>query len=530
MRVEDALRIGELSKGNVIAGTDGASREILSIEVMEVPEVVTWISKGILVMTAFYSIREEPEKQIEVVKTLIEKEAAGIVVKIGRFVHNLPDAMIALANEHSFPIIAIPKDISYINVLTPLYERLYEEKLAEVDKSKNPFLEFERTDFPTVSHAVEYLSQLVDSPIYIEDFEGRLLYTSNEFYADKWRKTNLLFSKPNYSLYTQTLEAWRVEFHNTSHTHLELDGQRNQFILPLISKKNVYAVVHLLYKDKEKFKSIAPTYLKEVGHKLSEIILNEQLQLQKSRMQDIDFLEDLKEKLENQKIQNRAVILHFKSNQSDTSLYSAMSLLDYSCLYRKKLTNIVEQLTDYRTVIFEKYHHYFALLLCGDDSYQIILKKWNKLINEYNREFPGDDFRVSISQPFENSIMLDDKILSVKKTMDIGLKMRPEEFVYSRDKLGIYEILFNLTSDSSVLQFINDVLSDLLQADEELYKSLQVYLNENGNVSQASKKLYIHRRTMTYRLQKIQELLTMNLDNAEHRFILQFCIKIKESS
>lgn len=530
MRVEDALRIGELSKGSVIAGVEGTSRNIHSIEVMEVPEVVSWISKGILVMTAFYSIREDADKQIDVVKTLIEKEAAGIVVKLGRFVENLPDAMIALADEHSFPIIIIPKDISYINVLTPLYERLYEEKQVEIDKTHNPFQEFEVTDFPTVSHAIEYLSNLVDSSIYIEDFEGRLLYSSTEFHPDKWRKSNVLFSKPSYALYAQTLEQWRVDFHTASHSQLLLEGQRNQFIIPLAFKKKVFGIVHLLYKDKEKYMSVSSSHIKEIGNKLSEMILNEQLQLQKARMQDLAFLEDLNEKLENKNTKNRAVVVHYKSDQSNTSLYSVMSILDYSCFYRKKLSDIGERINDDETVIFEKYNHYFSLHMCADDSYQTIVKKWSEVIDAYNREFPGDDFRISISQPFVSPTMLDEKIRSVMKTMEIGLRMRPEEFIYSRDKLGIYEILFNLTTDPTVLEFTNEVLSDLRQTDEELYRSLQVYLNENGNVSQTSKVLFIHRRTMTYRLQKIQELLMMDLDNAEHRFILQFCIKIKELS
>src|SRR5699024_5895735 len=119
MEVKDALLKGELSEGTVIAGHRGLSRDIRSIEVMEVPEVVNWVRPGILIMTTFYSAKEEPLKQVEIVQTLIDKKAAGIVVKLGRFVDALPEEMVLLADAHDFPVITIPTQISYINVLTP---------------------------------------------------------------------------------------------------------------------------------------------------------------------------------------------------------------------------------------------------------------------------------------------------------------------------------------------------------------------------------------------------------------------------
>src|SRR5690625_5731994 len=95
---------------------------------MEVPEVVNWVRPGILIMTTFYSAKEEPLKQVEIVQTLIDKKAAGIVVKLGRFVDALPEEMVLLADAHDFPVITIQKQISYINVLIPLYEQFYTEK------------------------------------------------------------------------------------------------------------------------------------------------------------------------------------------------------------------------------------------------------------------------------------------------------------------------------------------------------------------------------------------------------------------
>ena len=128
MLVKEALLIGKLKKGNVIAGGKGLKREVNFVEVMEVPEVADWITPGILIMTTFYSIKDKPEKQIKVVRELINRKTAGLVIKLGRFIDKLPEEVIEMANQNNFPIISIPSEVSYIKILDPLYERLFNEK------------------------------------------------------------------------------------------------------------------------------------------------------------------------------------------------------------------------------------------------------------------------------------------------------------------------------------------------------------------------------------------------------------------
>ncbi|MGH2317059.1 PucR family transcriptional regulator [Planococcus sp. SE5232] len=528
MKIEDALRIGDLSKGSVAAGQEGLSNEILSIEVMEVPEVGSWISKGILMMTTFYSIRENPEKQIEVVTTLIEKEAAGIVVKLGRFVEGLPKKMIEIANEHSFPIIVIPKDVSYINVLTPLYERLYEEKKSIMDQTANPFSDFENSDFSTVENALNYLSDLTDSAVYIEDIEGKLLYVSSEFQSDKWRTSRHLFSEPEYESFSQMLERWRIDFQTNNFAEFKIDGQRSRYIIPLVSKSKVFGIIHLLHKDQEIFTFITDSHISSIGTEMAELVLKEQLLLQKEKMRDIELLSEFSSADRQLQEGEKAIVIYLKANTSDLRHYPRVSLLDYSCIYHRKLREFSKKMNAVESIIFEKYQHYYALVFYKDDHYQQVIGLWREGIEVYGQKYPKDQFRIAFSQSFDNPAELDERTRSAVKIMEIGLKIRPDESVYSHDKLGIYDILFGLTEDSKVINYAEMVLGEIMQKENELYESLKMYLDENGNVSKTAEKLFVHRRTMTYRIQRIQELLMMDLDNAEHRFILQFCIKIKE--
>ena len=68
------------------------------------------------------------------------------------------------------------------------------------------------------------------------------------------------------------------------------------------------------------------------------------------------------------------------------------------------------------------------------------------------------------------------------------------------------------------------------QADEtektEFLKTLAVYLSCERNITHAAKELFIHRNTLIYRLKKINEMLTADLDDPYTRDYIRFSIYI----
>lgn len=523
MDVRGALQIGELANSTIVAGHGGVGRSITSIEVMEVPEVISWVTPGILVMTTFYSIRHDERKQVEIVRTLIDKEAAGIVIKLGRFVDSIPIDMIAIASEKNFPIIIIPKSVSYINVLTPLYEKLYEEKQL-VESVNNPFAEFESKSYASLSVALDELNNIIGSPVYIEDMEGALIYSSKNFLPNGWRKSDALFAKPVYPSYSEVLVDWKTSLVTRDRTLLKIEGFRDCLILPLVSNQQVFATIHIPYVEKLHSIHMSSSQLKKLIAKLNELFMNEQLYLQKKR---IEHLEQLEEFSSREQDEAEYFVIRFQANWTEKLISSSPYLIDPSCLVLKELHGLLnDPLSDRSIIVFEKYYHFYAVVQCNSDEYSMIVGQLRKQMNEIY-----DDLYVAAGPLLGHRRLLDDAIRLVDKTMEIGRKLRKDETFYTYDKLGIYEILIGLTTDEHVQSYADTLLSPLLQGtNKELLDTLQMYLNENGNVTKTSEKLFIHRRTLTYRLQKIQELLNVNMDDAEIRFILQFCLKIKQLS
>ncbi len=106
-----------------------------------------------------------------------------------------------------------------------------------------------------------------------------------------------------------------------------------------------------------------------------------------------------------------------------------------------------------------------------------------------------------------------------------------QPIVYFKD-MGIYQVLFSIDDKEILYDLYNHMLSPLKLYDEqhnsELEKTLYYYLICDGSPQLMAKKLYMHRNTIHYRLNKIKELLNIDLSAYEERFPLMLAFYIKE--
>ena len=56
--------------------------------------------------------------------------------------------------------------------------------------------------------------------------------------------------------------------------------------------------------------------------------------------------------------------------------------------------------------------------------------------------------------------------------------------------------------------------------DTHLTETLHTYLLENGSIKETAKRLYLHRNTVIYRINKIRQITNLDLDHARIRFLL----------
>ncbi|WP_372813010.1 helix-turn-helix domain-containing protein [Paenibacillus sp.] len=117
-----------------------------------------------------------------------------------------------------------------------------------------------------------------------------------------------------------------------------------------------------------------------------------------------------------------------------------------------------------------------------------------------------------------------------QKTLAILYNRFPDKQFLSFHQLGSYTVLYNLADPHIVPLFLRAYLDPLLQygngKNRDLFNTLRVYLQTNGNIKDSSDRLFIHRSSFKYRLEKIREILQVDIDDAEQRFNIMLAYKL----
>lgn len=119
-----------------------------------------------------------------------------------------------------------------------------------------------------------------------------------------------------------------------------------------------------------------------------------------------------------------------------------------------------------------------------------------------------------------------------EKTINVLLKDKLGSDYALFDQLGSYTVLNTFKDDPTTAFFVRKYLRKLYLESQnnqvDFFKTLAVYLDNNGNITQTSKELYLHRSTLVYRLSKIQEILQLDIDDPKERFNLQLAYKLSD--
>ena len=116
------------------------------------------------------------------------------------------------------------------------------------------------------------------------------------------------------------------------------------------------------------------------------------------------------------------------------------------------------------------------------------------------------------------------------QAMQLGERLRLTNQFVEFQSLGIYRLLYDLEDQASVRQFTDEVMRPLVEYDQQnrgsLVKTVEAYFNHHGNISQTAESLFVHRNTLLYRMERIQELTGLQLDQANMRLALHLSLKL----
>ncbi len=113
--------------------------------------------------------------------------------------------------------------------------------------------------------------------------------------------------------------------------------------------------------------------------------------------------------------------------------------------------------------------------------------------------------------------------------IEVGKVFETEKNILSYDNLGIGRLIYQLPTTLCEM-FISEVFKrgTLESLDRETLMTIQCFFENNLNVSETSRKLFVHRNTLVYRLEKIKKITGLDLREFEHAITFKVALMVKK--
>jgi len=124
------LQLDCLRGATVLAGHEGLDRIVNRLNVMEVPDILPWVRPHELLLTTGYPLRSVPDTLPALVQELAHRELAGFGVKLGRYLDELPAAMLAEADRVGLPIVSLPDGVGFDDIINQVLTAVLNRQAA----------------------------------------------------------------------------------------------------------------------------------------------------------------------------------------------------------------------------------------------------------------------------------------------------------------------------------------------------------------------------------------------------------------
>ncbi len=96
--------------------------------------------------------------------------------------------------------------------------------------------------------------------------------------------------------------------------------------------------------------------------------------------------------------------------------------------------------------------------------------------------------------------------------------------------LGVYRLLSLLLETAELRSFYRETLGELAverYTNDEFIKTLEAFFDEDGNLSKTAQRLNVHRNTLLYRMERIEQIGGFDMENPETRLAVHLALKIR---
>ncbi|MGI5902291.1 MAG: PucR family transcriptional regulator [Desulfitobacteriia bacterium] len=131
VRIDLLIDLPDLAALKLVGGFKGTYRTVRWVHIIETTEVVSYVQNDELIILTGVAINNEASF-VELVHGLIKRNAAGLIVNIGKYFSKIPDCVLKIGEDNDFPIFELPWEISIADVTKTICETIVKRQLEEL--------------------------------------------------------------------------------------------------------------------------------------------------------------------------------------------------------------------------------------------------------------------------------------------------------------------------------------------------------------------------------------------------------------
>jgi len=136
---------------------------------------------------------------------------------------------------------------------------------------------------------------------------------------------------------------------------------------------------------------------------------------------------------------------------------------------------------------------------------------------------------IGVGTPARHLRELADKYKEAVIAIDVGKVFEADKSIISYESLGIGRLIYQLPTTLCEI-FLSEVFkrNPIEALDQETLFTIDKFFENSLNVSETSRKLFVHRNTLVYRLEKIKKITGLDLREFDHAIIFKVALMVKK--
>ncbi len=525
--IRELLDLDIMKNAKILSGLEGIDRRVTKMNVMEVPDILDWVTPGEFLLTTAYSIKDDIHQLDDLIPKLKKKKVAGIGIKTKRYIEEIPQSIIDWSNQNNFPIIEIPYDISFSEIIMPaLTEIINKQTMA-------------------LTHMYEFHTRLIDIIVH----GGSLQEISDAIFnsvgnpvtiCEKIFKTHFTSGEKGFEekiehIFVEEFSSYDFNMKTNIRVEDKIDEKRvGRLIIPIKVDDMVYGYINIWEINRE----LTPVEVTVITSSTSIITLDLLKKLSIFQIENKHHAEFFDNLISNDEGNFRRAIESktFYDFQGDLS-YTVMILnvkqdqLLHQSYAVEKLSRYLDHLIASRSerMLYVNKGDRIILLIGSQNDVKDSLKAGHimqlaKDIEEIVRDSEERQFNeIGIGRSYRKAGEIRVSYHEALRVIE-HLETRDDISILHYDELGIYRILSYNELKPELTQFFQDILEPLVRYDAEkgqdLVETLKKYFEFRGNTKKVSDAMFTHYNTRVYRMNRIKKITSLV---SEIQMIISIC-------